>query len=93
MSTLSDDDKMGYLPEQDIDTTIHAAPLAELETPKKRKWMQTLSVLIAGVALFSDGYNIQITGTVYFLHVISRQSWWRTRLYEHRHGKALSHRP
>ncbi|AAW44414.1 metabolite transporter, putative [Cryptococcus deneoformans JEC21] len=62
MSTLSYDDKMGYLPEQDIDTTIHAAPLAELETPKKRKWMQTLSVLIAGVALFSDGYNIQITG-------------------------------
>ncbi|KAL0247457.1 hypothetical protein I308_104496 [Cryptococcus tetragattii IND107] len=62
MSTLSEDDKIGYLPEQDIDSTLHTAPLAELETPKKRKWIQTLSVLIAGVALFSDGYNIQITG-------------------------------
>ncbi|WVQ90779.1 hypothetical protein IAS59_004563 [Cryptococcus gattii] len=62
MSTLSEDDKIGYLHEQDIDGALHTAPLAELETPKKRKWIQTLSVLIAGVALFSDGYNIQITG-------------------------------
>nr|XP_019013164.1 uncharacterized protein I206_02661 [Kwoniella pini CBS 10737]OCF51945.1 hypothetical protein I206_02661 [Kwoniella pini CBS 10737] len=39
------------------------APLAVLETSgSKRTWQQTLSVLISGVALFSDGYNIQITG-------------------------------
>lgn len=74
MSTLSEDDKVGYLPEQDIDGALHTAPLAELETAKKRKWIQTLSVLIAGVALFSDGYNIQITGAVYPLRPTFRQS-------------------
>ncbi|WVW85152.1 hypothetical protein I302_107190 [Kwoniella bestiolae CBS 10118] len=42
----------------------YVAPLSELESgvSLKRTWAQTLSVLISGVALFSDGYNIQITG-------------------------------
>lgn len=74
MSTLSEDDKMGYLPEQDIESPLHTAPLAERETPKKRKWIQALSILIAGVALFSDGYNFQITGAVYPLRSTFRQS-------------------
>ncbi|WRT66789.1 uncharacterized protein IL334_003752 [Kwoniella shivajii] len=46
-----------------LDAEQYNAPLAELESGStKRTWSQTLSVLISGVALFSDGYNIQITG-------------------------------
>jgi hypothetical protein len=38
-------------------------PLDEVEqTEKRTKWSQFISVAIAGVALFSDGYNIQIAG-------------------------------
>ena len=39
-----------------------APPVAAGTTNPKKSWTQTLSVLIAGVALFSDGYNIQIAG-------------------------------
>ncbi|WVO24078.1 uncharacterized protein IAS62_005442 [Cryptococcus decagattii] len=84
MSTLSEDDKMGYLPEQDIESPLHTAPLAERETPKKRKWIQALSILIAGVALFSDGYNFQITGytntVMAKLYPIALDSPMKTRL-------------
>ena len=46
-------------------STPYLAPLEDVERatrPAKGKWMQLLTVLVSGVALFSDGYNIQVTG-------------------------------
>lgn len=46
--------------------TPYLAPLEDVERaskPSKGKWMQLMTVLVSGVALFSDGYNIQVTGT------------------------------
>ncbi|OCF38547.1 hypothetical protein I317_07681 [Kwoniella heveanensis CBS 569] len=48
--------------EPELPPVSYNAPLAELEAPTRRRWAETISVLISGVALFSDGYNIQITG-------------------------------
>lgn len=43
--------------------TLPTVPLDEVERPaQKGHWSQIVSVVIAGVALFSDGYNIQIAG-------------------------------
>jgi hypothetical protein len=43
------------------DVNVPSVPLDDVEKPKGRT-AQLLSVLISGVALFSDGYNIQVTG-------------------------------
>lgn len=39
-----------------------SVPLDTIEQPKKTRFNQLLAVIVAGVALFSDGYNIQVTG-------------------------------
>ena len=69
------------------------SPLAELETAgSKRTWSQTLSVLISGVALFSDGYNIQITGESAFVIKITINCTLTSlppRLHQHCHGKII----
>ncbi|WVQ83288.1 hypothetical protein IAT38_005427 [Cryptococcus sp. DSM 104549] len=65
MSVEADKSKIDDFPagEEEDGTVAYASPLAELEAPsRKRTWAQTMSVLISGVALFSDGYNIQIAG-------------------------------
>lgn len=41
---------------------LPSVPLEELEERPKTRGAQLLAVLISGVALFSDGYNIQVTG-------------------------------
>ena len=46
-------------------STPYLAPLEDVECatrPSKSKWMQLMTVLVSGLALFSDGYNIQVTG-------------------------------
>lgn len=42
--------------------TVPTVPLDAVEGPTKSRGAQLLAVLISGVALFSDGYNIQVTG-------------------------------
>lgn len=42
--------------------TLPSVPLDAIEGPPKTRAAQLLAVLISGVALFSDGYNIQVTG-------------------------------
>jgi hypothetical protein len=44
------------------EATLPSVPLDDLEGKPKGRTAQLLSVLISGVALFSDGYNIQVTG-------------------------------
>jgi hypothetical protein len=62
LESPSDENKSVYdnLPEQ---TDVPVVPLDQLESkPSRGRTFQLLSVLISGVALFSDGYNIQVTG-------------------------------
>jgi hypothetical protein len=44
------------------EATLPSVPLDDLEGKPKGRTAQLLSVLVSGVALFSDGYNIQVTG-------------------------------
>ncbi|KAK4688669.1 hypothetical protein P7C73_g1427, partial [Tremellales sp. Uapishka_1] len=53
--------KVDYEGDSEAPPVAYVPGLADIDNPK-RTWTQTLSVLIAGVALFSDGYNIQIAG-------------------------------
>ncbi|KAK7470524.1 hypothetical protein VKT23_001949 [Stygiomarasmius scandens] len=52
--------------DKDFDDGSYTAPVVEKQSPQTEvsisKWSSVLSVLVAGVALFSDGYNIQIIG-------------------------------
>ena len=41
---------------------LPSVPLDDVEGKSKGRTAQLLSVLVSGVALFSDGYNIQVTG-------------------------------
>jgi MFS family permease len=62
LESPSDEEKSNYdtLPEQ---TGVPAVPLDQVESkPSRGRTFQLLSVLISGLALFSDGYNIQVTG-------------------------------
>jgi hypothetical protein len=59
-------------PDDTEPSTPYLAPLEDVERatrPSKSKWMQLMTVLVSGVALFSDGYNIQVTGAP-FWHVV-----------------------
>ena len=50
---------LDYNPED----TLSRVPLDDVEKAKPRsRYTQLLAVIVAGVALFSDGYNIQVTG-------------------------------
>ncbi|ODO09632.1 hypothetical protein I350_01843 [Cryptococcus amylolentus CBS 6273] len=64
MSTIESQEKLeeDIRPDQDV---IYTSALAELEAPKTRTWLQTLSVLISGVALFSDGYTNTVMAKLY----------------------------
>jgi hypothetical protein len=44
------------------EVTLPSVPLDDVEGKPKGRTAQLLSVLVSGVALFSDGYNIQVTG-------------------------------
>lgn len=44
------------------DDLLREVPLGEVEHTPKSRYTQLLAVIVAGVALFSDGYNIQVTG-------------------------------
>lgn len=62
LESTCDDDKTfsDSLPEQ---TAVPTVPLDQVERKRTRgRAVQLLSVLVSGVALFSDGYNIQVTG-------------------------------
>lgn len=68
--------------EKDIDTPVKEldsypgdalprVPLDAVEqaeqTTKRTRYTQLLAIIVAGVALFSDGYNIQVMGEVFGL--------------------------
>jgi hypothetical protein len=46
----------------DPDACLPEVPLSDVERSSKSRYTQLLAVIVAGVALFSDGYNIQVTG-------------------------------
>jgi hypothetical protein len=67
------------------EVTLPSVPLDDVEGKPKSRTAQLLSVLISGVALFSDGYNIQVTGK--FAPCI--QSRAHLSLYQHCSHSAL----
>jgi hypothetical protein len=58
---VADDNKSLHMSDSD-QANVPSVPLDDVEHKPRGKTMQLLSVLISGVALFSDGYNIQVTG-------------------------------
>ena len=56
----SDDKALDY--DEAIATPLPSVPLDDIEVKSRGRAAQLLSVLVSGVALFSDGYNIQVTG-------------------------------
>lgn len=68
MSSLANEKPL-ETPTKDLGTypedTLPRVPLDSVENGKKSirsRYTQLLAVIVAGVALFSDGYNIQVTG-------------------------------
>ena len=53
------------------EASLPSVPLDDVEGRPKGRTVQFLSVLVSGVALFSDGYNIQVTGKIRSLHIPS----------------------
>jgi hypothetical protein len=68
------------------EVALPSVPLDDIEGRPKGRTAQLLSVLISGVALFSDGYNIQVTGN--FSPCIQSQA--HLSLYQHCSHSALS---
>ena len=67
-TTLTDNqkyvnEKSGYIEsEQDANQVLGESPLVDAAIRKRTKTSSILSILVAGIALFSDGYNAQIIG-------------------------------
>lgn len=71
MQTAYKNEKTAESPSKELDGfpgnpdgTLPEVPLDQLEKGPgtKTRFTQLLAVIVAGVALFSDGYNIQVTG-------------------------------
>lgn len=56
--TMSDED----LPKAPVDETVVSRSESDQDTEVPEKKGSVLNVLVQGVALFSDGYNVQIIG-------------------------------
>jgi hypothetical protein len=67
------------------EVALPSVPLDDVEGKPKGRTAQLLSVLVSGVALFSDGYNIQVTGK--FSPCIHGQA--HLSLYQHCSHSAL----
>ncbi|KAJ7681141.1 major facilitator superfamily domain-containing protein [Mycena rosella] len=63
-------DQQGILNSQSEAVVEDPLKMNDVETSKNRSLSQVLSVFVAGVALFSDGYNIQIAG--YMIPVLTK---------------------
>ncbi|MAD83257.1 MAG: hypothetical protein CL912_09840 [Deltaproteobacteria bacterium] len=56
-------EKSGYIESEQGSNQVHGEyPLVDAAVRKRTKTSSILSILVAGIALFSDGYNAQIIG-------------------------------